>query len=211
LTEVNLLPPELRRRQRSRSMTRQIIAGFAAIVLLLLILFAVEAIQLSSARDDLASQNAVNASLQHQIAGLQQFADLEAALDRKKTLVADLEQREVLWSGVLHDLSMVMPSQVFLTSFTGQINVGPDGWETAIGASGLIGTLQFQGQSLDFPNVSLWLDRMVDVEGWVNAAVTSATTASSQNAEPGTLPAEGVQFNGSVDLTPQSAQDGTPP
>ena len=77
----------------------------------------------------------------------------------------------------------------------------------------MIGTLQFQGVSLDFPNVALWLDRMVNVDGWANAWVSSAASASTQESQPGgTAPsAAGVQFTGTVDLTPETAQNGTAP
>jgi len=203
MTEVNLLPPELRRRQKSRNVTRQVIAGFAGVVVLLLVIFLLEGTRLSSAQNDLAAQNAENQALQTQISTLQRFADLQGELNTKKELVTDLQQGVVLWSGVLHDLSMVMPSDVYLTSFNAQITLGPGGWETEPGATGLIGNLQFQAVSLDYPNVALWLDRMVDVKGWDNAWVsTAATNSSSQTG--GT---SNVAFSGTVDLSPAVAQD----
>jgi Tfp pilus assembly protein PilN len=208
MTEVNLLPPEFRRRQRSRSVTRQIVLAFGAIVLLLLVVFFFERQQLSSAKGDLAAQNAQNASLQSRIDELHRFADLEAQLSTLKGLVTDLEQARVLWSSTLHDLSMVMPSDVYFTSLAGSITIGPGGWETSVGANGTIGGLQFQGFSLDYPNVALWLDRMVNVTGWENAWVSSA---SKNQPVPGGVSQEGVQFSGTVDLAPAAAEDGTAP
>ena len=174
MTEVNLLPPELRRKQRTRSMTRQVVALALGVILLLLVVWVFEGSKLTSAQNDLAAQNAKNAALQSQIGSLQRFADLKGELSQKKELVTDLEKSEVQWSGVLHDLSMVMPSDVFLTNFTASISIGPGGWETLTGATGLVGNLQFQGEALDYPNVALWLDRMVNVKGWQNAWVTAA-------------------------------------
>jgi Tfp pilus assembly protein PilN len=214
MTEVNLLPPEFRQRHRSRTLTRQIVMGVVAAVLLVAVIFVVESSKLSQAQSDLAAQNAANAALQTEINSLQRFADLQAELTMKQQLVTNLEADEVEWSGVLHDLSMVMPSDVFLTGFTGQITIGSGGWETAPSDTGLIGNMQFQGVSLNFPNVALWLDRMVNVDGWANSWVTSAaavTSDSSSSSSGSTNATTGVQFAGSVDLTPAAAQNGTMP
>jgi Tfp pilus assembly protein PilN len=214
MTEVNLLPPEFRQRHRSRTLTRQIVMGVVAAVLLVAVVFVIESSKLSQAQSDLAAQNAANAALQTEITSLQRFADLQTELTTKQQLVTSLQADEVQWSGVLHDLSMVMPSDVFLTNFTGQISIGPGGWETAPSDTGLIGNMQFQGVSLNFPNVALWLDRMVNVDGWANSWVGSAaltSTDSSSSSSGSTDASSGVQFSGSVDLTPAAAQNGTMP
>jgi Tfp pilus assembly protein PilN len=213
MTEVNLLPPELRRRQRSRSMTRQVVAIAAAVILVLLVVFFLESMKLSKVQSDLTAQQAKNAALESQIASLQRFADLQTQLDQKTVLVTDLEQGEVQWSGVMHDLSSVIPSDVFLTNFTGQINIGSDGWETAPDANGLVGTMQFSGTSLNYPNIALWLDRLADVDGWENAWVSNATTNASSQGANGTVPTgtEGVNFTGTVNLGPQATTNGVAP
>jgi Tfp pilus assembly protein PilN len=218
MTEVNLLPPEFRRRHRSRALTRQVVMVAAAALLLLIVVFVYESSRLSSAQDELAAQNAHNAELTAQISNLQRYANLQTELTTKKELVTDLEQGVVQWSGVLHDLSMVMPSDVYLTSMTGQITLGPGGWETSASASNLIGVMQFQGVALNFPNVALWIDKLVDVDGWANAWVTTAAASSNsegqsqgQSQSQQSQSVQGVQFNGTVDLTPESAENGTAP
>jgi hypothetical protein len=167
-----------------------------------------ESAKLSAAKSDLATQEATNTELQTKIDSLQRFADLQNQLNLKKELVTDLEQSEVEWSGILHDLSMVMPSDAYITSFTAQINLGVGGWETEVGPTGLIGTLQMSGVALNFPNVALWIDRMGQANGWVNAWVTTAAQASSGDSGTSSI---GVGFNGTIDLTPETATDGTAP
>ena len=210
MTEVNLLPPELRRRQRSRSVTRQVVVVASAIVLLLLVVFFLETVKLSQVQQDLTEQQARNAALETQIASLQRFADLQQELDQKTVLVTDLEQTEVMWSSTLHDLSMVIPSDVFLTGFTGSIQLAPNGWETLPDANGLIGSMQFSGTSLDYPNVALWLDRLGEVDGWDDAWVSTVTTNAPPegSASTGT---EGVNFTGSINLGPEAATNGVAP
>ena len=78
-------------------MTRQIILGFAAVILLLLMVFVYEGKKLSDTQGQLASRNARNAALESQISTLQRFADLQTQLNTKEKLVTQLESNEVLW------------------------------------------------------------------------------------------------------------------
>lgn len=206
MTEVNLLPPELQRRQQVRRLTMAIIAGSGLVVLLLLMVFLFESARLSSANDALAEQNAVNAGLQSQIDGLQQYANLENQLQQKKQLVTQLEAMEVEWSGVMHDLSSVIPSDVYVTQVTGTVNVTPGSPDTLVNAAGLIGTIQFQGVATDHPAVAQWLNRLVLVDGWVNAWVAQESVVSSTAGS-----STGVQFTGTIDLSTKAAQNGVAP
>src|SRR5207302_2006088 len=81
------------------------------------------------------------------------------------TLLAQALANTVSWSGVLHDLSLVIPDQAWITSFTGSISA-----PSAVTAPGvvpapttgpaLIGSIQFQGQALDTETLALWLTRL---------------------------------------------------
>src|SRR5207248_6669619 len=121
VTEVNLLPPELRRRHRTRQVTMQVIAAGLLVVGLLVVLFMYESSRLASTNRAIDAQNAQNAALQSQINDLQRFADLKDQLAQRQALVTGLQQGSVAWSGVLHDLSMVIPGDVYLTSMTGTV------------------------------------------------------------------------------------------
>lgn len=206
MTEVNLLPPELRRRQRSRQLSATVLLAAGAIVVLLFVVFLFESAKLSSSSNDLEAQDARNVQLQRQIAGLERFDQLKQAVDERQTLVETLVQDEVKWSGVLHDLSMVIPGQVYVTQFSGTISSDPSSTETAVTPEGLIGTLQFQGVALDHSDVALWLDRLVEVHGWVNAWVSTETEVGA-----GASAGMGVQFTGTVDLSKDAATSGSVP
>jgi Tfp pilus assembly protein PilN len=205
MTEVNLLPPELRRRQRSRQVTLQFVALAAAVVLALLVLFVFESSRLASTNRELDAQTARNQALQNDVTQLQRFADLKDQLSQRQALVAGLERATVQWSGVLHDLSMVIPGDVYVTSLTGSITVSSADASTEASPTGIIGSLQFGGQALDHPDVALWLERLAQVNGWVNAWVSSENKASAETGQTS------VQFTGTVDLDQSAAQDVTTP
>ena len=211
MTQVNLLPTETKERQHSRRITAAAVAGVAGVVMLLLLVYLLQVGRLSSANRQLTAQDSINNDLRSKISGLQQFADLKANVTAKQALVTGLLHGEVLWSGVLHDLSMVIPDRMWLTNMTGTLAPSSGAGSVPAGApatgsapaTGLVGTLQFQGYSFDHPTVALWLTRLVQVHGWVNAWITNASRTQYNNTPV-------VQFSSSVDLTTDATTNGGP-
>lgn len=203
---INLLPSEIRERQMARR--RTIAAGVVGLLIIAAVggFFFLQQVRLSSVQDELEQQQAVNAQLQQDINELQRFADLEAELLATRGLLAELLQNQVLWSGVLRDISLVIPGTAWLTALQGTITAEPIATEgappaTPEGAAGLVGQITFTGNALDHPTVALWLARLEDVRGFVNPWLSS-----SQKTEIGTT--EVVEFNSSVDLSEDAI---TPP
>jgi Tfp pilus assembly protein PilN len=175
VSQVNLLPPELRQRQAVRRTTSIVILAGIGVLVLIGIFYFTQAQQLSGVQDDLATQNQTNANLQTQIGELQQFADLQAELAGKQQLLQTLFLNEVSWSSALLDVSRVIPDDSYLTNLAGQVAAGtappPEGGEA--GAT-LIGTMTFTGVAGGTDTIATWLTRLEQVQGWVNAWVTSA-------------------------------------
>jgi Tfp pilus assembly protein PilN len=210
MTEVNLLPADLRRRQRTRQLTSAAAGLAALVVLLLLLVFLYESGRLSTANNHLDEQNATNAQLQSQITDLQRFDQLKGDVDQRQALVDGLLQEQVMWSGVLHDVSMVIPGQVYLTQVSGLITESPGSTDTLATPAGILGAIQFQGVALDHPDVALWLTRLEQVDGWENPWVTvsqKTTSTVTSGATTGTT----VNFTGSVDLTADATANGRAP
>ena len=65
----------------------------------------------------------------------------------------------------------------------------------------LIGTVQVQGNSLDTDTIALWLTRVEQIKGWVNAWVSAFTKTAA-----GSTPV--WQFTSTIDLTSKAAQPG---
>lgn len=195
MTRVNLLPPEVKSRRRSRRLTRLVAVVAAVVVLLVIGLYFVEMGRLSTARSNLQAQQATNRGLQTQVNGLQRYAQLASELTARQSMIQGLTTNQVLWSGALRNLSMVIPSDVYLTSVSGSLQAVPTS-TGATGGNGLIGSIQFQGVATNYPAVALWLNRVQEVTGWTNAWVSSVTKSTSTGT---------VTFSGSIDLTPKSA------
>jgi Tfp pilus assembly protein PilN len=194
---VNLLPGEIRERERIRRRGGAVAVVGVLVLAALGAFYFLQQMRLNDLERDLAEQQAENDRLRGEIAELQEFdqqqRELAASEDLLNTLLAD----EVRWSGVLRDISLVIPGQTWLTTLNGQITQDAGATtQPAEGPSGLIGQISFNGFGLSHRAVALWLTRLEDVEGFANPWVST-----SQKTEIGLQ--EVVQFTSTTDLSEQ--------
>ena len=199
---INLLPPEIRERQRYRRRTAAVILIGIIVLAALGAFYVLQVMRLADVREDLEAQQQRNAQLQQQIAELQRFAELQQELQDTRTLLSTLLADRVLWSGVLRDVSLVIPGEMWLSGLTGSLTAAPaaEGATTTtptVPGGGLVGQITFNGFAFDHRDVALWLSRLEDVRGFVNPWLSN-----SQQTLIGLT--EVVQFTNSVDLSEQA-------
>jgi Tfp pilus assembly protein PilN len=195
MTQVNLLPSELRAREATRRLTSVVVIVGVIVLGLVGLFYFFQVMNLSRAQDDLAAQEGVNQQLQAQVNDLQRFQELQSQLEAKQALVKSVFVGEVSWSNVLVDISHVIPSDAYLTSLTGLI-AAPTATPTT-GGSTLIGNISFTGVVKETVPLATWLTRLEQVEGWENAWMTSAT----ENAPFSRI----YTFNSGLDLSVDAA------
>jgi Tfp pilus assembly protein PilN len=195
MTQVNLLPPEVRNKVRLRRITGAAIGAVAAVIVLLLMVYVLQASRLGKVNTELGAQNSINAGLRGKVASLQHFATLRDNAVAKQNLVDSLMAKQILWSDALRSVSASTPHGVWFTSITGQVSDTPDGQ--------LIGTIQFQGSALNHRKVAEWLVTVEKVKGWVNSWVSSSSKGGEDTSGQ-------VTFNGTIDLSLDAASDGRP-
>jgi Tfp pilus assembly protein PilN len=175
VSNVNLLPPEIRQRQHSRQ-TALLVMGAGGIVLALI--FAIYVIQIgkeNGVNEEIAAQQGRNAQLEAQIASLQKFEDLQTRAQAKQALLNAAFADEVSFSGLLMDVSRVVSTNQYLTSLTVQLTAAEPGTETpgVTAPSSFVGTLTADGQTDTIETLAAWLTRLGMVKGWVNPWVTT--------------------------------------
>jgi Tfp pilus assembly protein PilN len=217
---INLVPPEIHQRQQTRRRTGAVIVvGILALAAVGGFYF-LQVLRENSIQDDIAAQQAENAELQRQIDELQEIGQLQAEIESTRQLLNTLLADRILWSGVLRDISLVLPGEVWLNGLTG--TAGAPGTTTAPGTAaaptttsagttttttttvgqpaapgGLVGQISFNGFAFSHPDVALWLSRLEDVRGFVNPWLQNSadTVIGTQTVE---------QFTSSVDLSEQA-------
>ncbi len=191
MSRVNLLPREIKKGQQTRKRTVLIAIIGGAVVGVIIVLWLLQGMRLSQVNDDIQSQEATNASLQQEIDDLQQYQDLQAQAQQQEELLAAAYSDEVAYSGVLVDVSKVIPSDMYLASFSSTVDTAAA--PATDGTTTFVGTMTFSGASLHFESLSVWLTRLEEVEGWANPWMSNI----SQDGEtPGAF-----TFDTSVDLT----------
>ncbi|MEX2555711.1 MAG: PilN domain-containing protein [Actinomycetota bacterium] len=191
MRQINLLPSDIAERRRARQMTLLLAAGLLGLVALLVLVFVLQAARLSGARGDLEAQERANSRLERQVDQLQGFAQLQATLRTKEQLLGQLTVNEVRWSLLLNNISLVIPSDVWLTNFSGSVQAAA----AAPGAAtGPVGTIQVSGQTFTHLDVARWLSRLAGVDEFLFPYLSLSSKSDSDTLQ--TL----VDFNSSVQL-----------
>ena len=192
MSQVNLLPPDILQGQRYRRLTLTVLAAGAIVLALIVVFFFIQVGRLGAVNDDIAAKEQTNAELQSQIDSLQKYDDLQTQAQQAQTQLDAAYAGEVSFSGMLMDLSRVIPSDMYLTNFTSSISGPPASASTATGPV-LVGTMNMGGEAIGFDSLSTWLTRLETVQGWVNPWMPTITAnATVPNA---------FTFTTSVDLT----------
>jgi Tfp pilus assembly protein PilN len=195
VSQVNLLPPEIRQRAQTRKLTLMVIGAGVVVLVLIGFFYVVQGANLARVNDQVAKQQSRNAGIQSEINGLQEFATLQSQAEAKQALLQTAFANEVSFSGILLDLSRVIPSDAYLTTFSAQIAPPTTdvGVPAVTGATPLIGSMTAAGEAQGADSLASWITRLESVKGWVNPWISTFTETG-----PST---DRFTFNSGTDLT----------
>lgn len=195
MSQVNLLPPEIRQRAQTRKLTLMVIGAGVLVLVLIGFFFVLQSTRLSRVNEEIAQQETKNTQITAQIAGLQEFATLQTEAQAKQALLQAAFANEVSFSSILLDLSRVIPSDAYLTTFSAQ--VAPPATDLAVPAvvtqTPLIGTMTAAGEAQGTDSLASWITRLESVKGWVNPWISTFTETGSRT--------DRFTFNSGTDLT----------
>jgi len=177
MTQVNLLPPEIRQRAIVRRNTLLVGVAGALLIGLMVLLYVMQANNLKKVDDDIAAQETTNTSLQGQADTLAPFAKLKAEADSKGLVLKQVFANEVSMSSLMQDISDVMPSDGYLTSIAVTTSAPGAGVPTASGATTFVGDITFAGSVYRLDTFPVWLDRIGSIKGFENAYLDSYAEA----------------------------------
>ena len=132
---IDLLPRQLVEQRLVRRQRTGIGAGFLVLLAVLAIWYVLETQALHDAQAEADQERATATALRAQRAQLQPLADLEAQIAASEQLRASVYRNEIRFSGVMRDISAIVPDDVWLTSmavaFTDAANASQAGTGTA--------------------------------------------------------------------------------
>jgi Tfp pilus assembly protein PilN len=170
MPQINLLPPEIRARVRSRRIFLIVAGGFGVVVIVLGLVWLVQRNTIGNEEEELQTLQAQRARLQADVAALQQFGELKATVDRTKQVLAAALVGDIAWSKYLNDLSLIIPDNSWLVNLSLSAAAGqaPNGVPS-------FGTTTFQGFVFDFPGLAGWLTRMSQIDGLTFVYLTTGS------------------------------------
>ena len=119
---IDLLPRKLVEERLARRQRTGTDAGFLVLLAALGVWYVLETQQLSDAQAAADQERATATNLRAQRAQLQPLADLETHFDAADRLRATVYRNEIRFSGVMHDISAIVPDDVWLTSMAVAFN-----------------------------------------------------------------------------------------
>jgi Tfp pilus assembly protein PilN len=181
LPRVNLMPPEVAQARAMRRIQMGLGAAGLASVVVVGLLYVSASHSVSNANSDLLAAKSQATQLQGQMA---KYEDVTATIDAANAAQAQLVTAmgdEVRYSQVLNDLSLAVPSTVWLTNlaFTSSVPSAASG-AAAVTYGGVspLGMMTVSGVGFSHDDVALWLDAVAGLDKtYANPYFTNSTEA----------------------------------
>lgn len=174
MSQVNLLPPDILERQSQRRRTYLAIAAGLGLILLVAAFYVYQGTRLAKVNDDIAAAELTNQGIQAQINDLADFATLQASAQESQQELEAAWSGEVSFSGLLMDVSRVIPSDMVLDSLTFQLTPADTSGATATTTTvAFVGNMAASGKAASVNTISTWLERLESVKGWENPWVSN--------------------------------------
>ncbi len=203
LPRVNLLPPEIAEQKRARKVQMGLGAAVLGAVSVVGLLFVSASHSVSSAQSSLDAAQSQQTSLNGQIAKYNDVtATMNAAQAAQQQLVLAMGD-EVRYSRLLTDVSLSVPSTVWLKSLTYAAPTAvssPAG--TASSASAAVGTLTVTGVGYSHDDVALWLESIAGIGPSGKKTYTNPYFTNSTEALIGSRTT--VNFSSTAEVTPNA-------
>jgi Tfp pilus assembly protein PilN len=208
LPRVNLLPPEIAEKAKLRKVQVGLGSGVVAAVGVVALLFVSASHSVSTAQTSLDQAQSQATSLQTEMGKYNNVTAVYSAAAAAQAQLTTAMGQEVRYSQLLHDLSLSVPSTVWLKtlSYTQTPPVAtatgtPSGTATAAGttagavSTAPIGTVSFTGVGFDHDDLALWLESLASLKAYTAVYFSNAT-------ESLVGPRKVVNFSSTANLTP---------
>ena len=173
MPSVNLLPPEIAETAMFRKVQLGLGGALVGAVVIVGLLAASAAHGVSTAQSSLDKATTQNATLTKQVASYSNVTAVYNAAAAAQKQLTDAMGQEVRYSQLMHDLSLSVPSSVWLKSLT--FTQTPPAVAAGAAASPAIGNVAFTGVGFSHDDLALWLDAMANLKTYSDPYFATST------------------------------------
>ena len=172
MPRVNLLPPEIAQRAKARKAQVAMVGTGLAAVAVVGVMYTNASAKIGDANEAKTAAAAANVKLRGQLNDLNNVQEIRTQVDQANATLVSAMANEVTWSRYLHDLTLTIPENVWITNFSATVS--------AAGASqgGVLdpglGTVTFSGKAFTHDDVAAWLESLAKQKGYVNPYFTQS-------------------------------------
>jgi Tfp pilus assembly protein PilN len=196
---INLIPPEerpgSRKPLRSGPLAYIVVGALAAAVIAITALVVTEN-SISDKKAEVAQLQTEQAQITARAQALSAYTQFNTVSEQRLATITELADSRFDWPRILHELSLVIPANVQLTSLAG--NVAPGlGTSGGVGLrSGIAGpALELVGCTTSQADVADFIEALKDIDGVTRVGFQGSTMSSGGNATAaGSCEGGGAQF-----------------
>jgi Tfp pilus assembly protein PilN len=196
MPRVNLMPPEIADAERFRRLQLAMGAAVLASFVVVGALYVHAKSGISSAQAEVTTAQTQQTALQSKLNGLASVKQTFAEVQNKQQLLQQAMGQEIRWSYMLNDLSIRIPSNVWLTGMQASENIpgvtnAPATAPLPGSTTTALGTVAFSGYGMTHDDVAKWLDSLSREKGFTQPTFSSSTEVAIGSRDV-------VQMNSSV-------------
>jgi Tfp pilus assembly protein PilN len=195
LPRVNLLPPEIQQHKRVQRVQVGLALAVVVAVAGVALVYENGGSAVTNSRNDLASAQQQNISLEKKLASLQFVSAEKSVSDQTQAMLTQATATQINWSNYLADLSVITPAHDWFTSITFSESLGVGQLASAADAPAVVGSVTFSGSGLAHNDLATWLDTAATEKGFVDPYFTNSVESYIGKTKI-------VTFSSSVGLTP---------
>lgn len=173
LPRVNLLPPEIAERRTFRRVQAGLGVAVVAVMLVMGFVVVAASASVSSAEKDLAASQKEQTRLQAQQGSFANVSAIYAAAEAAQAQLVVAMGDEVRFSQLLTDISLTVPSSVWLSN----VSITTAAPVLAAGAAPSIGTFTATGVGFSHNDVGLWLESVAGLKSYSDPYFSSSTAS----------------------------------
>lgn len=215
MTRIDLIPPEVVEKHRSRRIIMIMLIIFASAFGIALLVYLITMSQNIMAGNRVEVIKNENVKVQGYAEKLKPYQDRKKALDERQAIIDKMTADQVQWSGILNDISMVVPNDIWLRDIKmdlSEILAAKDS-TSAAAKTAPKPPITIVGYAFNHAAVARWLVHLNEINQfrgvWLDYAteqtlsVDSSTTEGALQAGSSTTaqPVKVIEFQTTVYLT----------